>query len=196
MDAAISDSVEATVAFFREQPKAFGTFATKFINPELLTYDPQRKTRIRFSLLPQRVSKLVDVRTDALDKRMAAINDFFQAGYEVHVNFSPIIVYEGWLQDYRELFKQLNTVVQPAVKKQMSCECIFLTHNQGQHEINLGINPKAEELLRDPRIQESKRSQFGGINLRYKYSLKARWVNEFRMLHKEVIPWCSIRYIF
>lgn len=196
VDAAISDSIASTVAFFREHPKAYATFATKFVNPAMLTYDPQGKTRIRFSLLPKKAGRMVDVRTHSLEKRMAAINDFFQAGYEVHINFSPIIVYEGWLQEYRELFEQLNAVVQPAVKQQMSCECIFLTHNQGQHEINLGINPKAEDLIWDPRIQESKRSQFGGVNLRYKYSLKARWINEFRQLHKEIIPWCSIRYIF
>lgn len=196
VDASISDSVKTAIAFFRNHPKAFATFATKFVNPELLNYDPQRKTRIRFSLLPQEVSKLVDVRTDSLEKRIAAINDFFEAGYEVHVNFSPIIVHEGWLQEYRVLFDHLNEVLQPAVKKEMSCEGIFLTHHKGQHETNLGINPKAEELIWDPRIQETKRSQFGGINLRYKYTLKSRWIGEFRQLHQEVIPWCNIRYIF
>ncbi len=196
VDASLSDSVETAVAFFRKHPKAFATFATKFVNPALLQYEPQGKTRIRFSLLPQKVSKLVDVRTDSLEKRLAAINDFFQAGYEVHINFSPVIVYEGWLQDYRELFEQLNEAVHAEAKKQMSCEAIFLTHNQGQHETNLGINPKAEELIWYPRIQESKRSQFGGINVRYRYQLKARWVDEFKQLQEEVIPWCSIRYIF
>src|SRR5690606_16919338 len=101
VDAAISDSIKTAVDFFRIHTKAFATFATKFVNQEMLTYDPQAKTRIRFSLCPQRVSKLVDVRTDSLARRLAAINDFYQAGYDVHVNFSPVIVYEGWLDDYR-----------------------------------------------------------------------------------------------
>ncbi|WP_207434580.1 spore photoproduct lyase family protein [Sabulibacter ruber] len=196
VDASISDSVETAVHFFREHPKAFATFATKFVNPQMLTYDPQGKTRIRFSLLPRKVSKLVDVRTDSLEKRLAAINDFYQAGYDVHVNFSPVIVYEGWLDDYRELFEQLNEVVHPNLKKQMDCEVIFLTHNQWQHNINLSINPKAEDLIWAPEIQESKKSQFGGINIRYQYQLKAGWINDFRKLQQEVIPWCTIRYIF
>ncbi|WP_205502493.1 spore photoproduct lyase family protein [Rufibacter psychrotolerans] len=196
VDASISDSVQTAVAFFREHPKAFATFATKFVNPELLTYDPQGKTRIRFSLLPKRVSKLVDVRTDSLEKRLAAIADFYQAGYEVHVNFSPVIVYKGWLDDYRELFEQLNQVVPPQLKQTMDCEVIFLTHNQGQHELNLAINPRAEELIWAPNIQETKQSQFGGINVRYQYQRKAVWIHEFRQLQQEVIPWCTIRYIF
>lgn len=196
VDASISDSVQTAVAFFREHPKAFATFATKFVNPQMLDYDPQGKTRIRFSLLPEKLSKLVDVRTDSLHKRLQAINDFFAAGYSVHVNFSPVVVYEGWLEDYRELFEQLNQAVHPKVKEQMSCEVIFLTHNQAQHETNLSINPRAEELIWAPAVQESKRSQFGGINVRYKYGLKAQWISEFKQLHQKVIPWCQIRYIF
>ena len=196
VDATISDGIQMVVGFFREHPKAFATFATKFVNQEMLSYDPQGKTRIRFSLLPQKVSKLVDVRTDSLAKRLAAINDFYQAGYDVHVNFSPVIVYEGWLEDYRELFEQLNQVAHPKLKEKMNCEVIFLTHNQWQHELNLSINPKAEELIWTPAIQETKQSQFGGINVRYQHQLKAQWIGEFRRLQREVIPWCTIRYIF
>ncbi len=196
VDATLSDSVEAAIAFYRAHPKAFATFATKFVNRDLLSWDPQLKTRIRFSLLPHKVSRLVDVRTDNVEKRIAAINDFYHAGYEVHVNFSPVIVYEGWLDDYRALFEQLNGEVQQKVKDQMSCEVIFLTHNQRQHELNLAINPKAEEMIWTPEVQETKRSQFGGINIRYKYQIKARWIDEFKKLHQEVIPWCRIRYIF
>ncbi|QMU29573.1 spore photoproduct lyase family protein [Adhaeribacter radiodurans] len=196
VDAAISDNVKVAVDFYRHHPKAFATFATKFVNPELLTYDPQQKVRIRFSLLPHKVSKLVDVRTDSIEKRIYAINDFYQAGYEVHVNFSPVIVYEGWQEDYRELFEQLNHTVHPKVKEQMSSEVIFLTHNFWQHQANLAINPKAEALIWTPETQETKRSQFGGINVRYQHQLKAQLIAEFKQLQQEIIPWCAIRYIF
>ena len=190
VDATLSDNVKTTIDFFREHPKAFATFATKFVNQELLKYDPQRKTRIRFSLLPQKISKLIDVRTDSIQKRIEAINDFYQAGYEVHLNFSPVTVYKGWLEDYRELFRQLDGFVHPKAKEEMSCEVIFLTHNQQQHEANLAIHPKAEELIWAPAIQETKRSQFGGINVRYKVQRKVRWIHEFKILQQEIIPWC------
>jgi spore photoproduct lyase len=196
VDAALSDAVQTAFDFFRYHPKTFATFATKFVNPELLTYDPQQKVRIRFSLMPSRVSKLVDVRTDPIEKRIAAINDFYQAGYEVHLNFSPVIVYEGWQEEYRELFERLNEAVHPQVKTQMQSEVIFLTHNFGQHQTNLSINPRAEELIWTPKIQETKHSQFGGINVRYQYQLKAQLIAEFRALQEEIIPWCPIRYIF
>src|SRR5215207_558460 len=44
VDAAICDNVKDLVATFRDIPNAKGSFATKFVNPDLLAYDPQGKT--------------------------------------------------------------------------------------------------------------------------------------------------------
>lgn len=198
VDATLSDSVARTLDFFRNHSRAKATFATKFVNRDLLSLDPQRKTRVRFSLMPAEVSKRVDVRTDPIEQRLAAINDFWEAGYEVHVNFSPVIVYGGkqWRHDYLELFRQLDAALRPEVRKQLQCEVIFLTHNRGQHEANLAINPRAEELLWVPELQEDKRSQFGSWNIRYERHLKAKMIEVFRRMIAEAIPWCRIRYIF
>ena len=61
--------------------------------------------------MPRRIAKLVDIRTSPIPDRIAAIGDFFEAGYEVHLNFSPVIYYEGWLEDYADLFDQVADVV-------------------------------------------------------------------------------------
>src|SRR4051812_28314856 len=87
VDAAICDNVKDLVKLFKELPNAKVTFATKFVNRELLTYDPQGKTRIRFSLMPHKMSKLVDVRTSLISDRIRVMNDFVDAGYEVNANF-------------------------------------------------------------------------------------------------------------
>ncbi|SDK73232.1 spore photoproduct lyase family protein [Catalinimonas alkaloidigena] len=202
VDAQLSDAIRTAVAFFRAHPRAKGSFATKFVNRDLLTYDPQRKTRIRFTLLPPHVSKLVDVRTDPVAERLAALNDFYDAGYEVHVNFSPVIVYgnaddrQAWRHDYRALFRQLDASVRPEVKAQMKCEVIFLTHNVAQHALNQEIHPQGEALLWRPELQETKTSQYGGENLRYRHDLKRQMITIFRELLQDEIPWCEVRYIF
>lgn len=198
VDYDLSDGIRQSFAFYRDHTRAKATFATKFVNPAMLSFDPQRKVRIRFSLMPAEISKLVDVRTDSIEKRIATINDFYKAGYEVHVNFSPVIVYGGkqWRTDYRELFRQLDAALRPDVKAQMKCEVIFLTHNQQQHQVNLAINPKAEELLWVPELQENKVSQYGGWNIRYQHQLKTKMVDVFERLLAEEIPWCQVRYSF
>ncbi len=196
VDALIGDNVADLVRLFRELPNAKASFATKFVNRGLLGYDPQNKTRIRFSLIPQKVAQVVDVRTSPVRDRIAAINDFHSAGYEVHLNFSPVIHYDGWLGDYRELFMELADVLNPQVKEQLGAEIIFLTHNDKLHEINLGWHPKGEEYLWTPELQETKYSQTGGRNLRYKRGFKAELVESFCALLMQTLPECRIRYAF
>lgn len=195
-DALISDNVRDLVALFRELPTAKASFATKYVNRELLEYDPRRKTRIRLSLMPQRIAKTVDVRTSSIAERIGSLNDFHRAGYEVHLNFSPVIYYEGWQADYRLLFDELADVLTPDVKAQLGAEIIFLTHNEKLHQINLGWHPKGEELLWKPELQETKYSQMGGRNIRYKRNFKADLVSEFTALLNERLPECQIRYAF
>jgi spore photoproduct lyase family protein len=196
IDAAISDNVRDLVAMFRGIPGAKATFATKWVNRDLLEYDPQRKTRIRFSLMPHQMSKLVDIRTSPVKERIAAINDFVEAGWEVNVNFSPVIVGDGFLDDYDALFKEVDAALSPAAKAQMTAEVIFLTHNAGMHEVNMEWHPRAETVLWRPDLQENKTSMMGGHNVRYKVKLKQPLVEQFCTRLRAKMPYCAIRYAF
>ena len=62
-DALVSNNLRDLVALFRTLPTAKATFATKYVNRELLSYDPQGKTRLRFSLMPPDLARMIDVRT-------------------------------------------------------------------------------------------------------------------------------------
>jgi spore photoproduct lyase family protein len=195
-DAAISDNVKDIMDAFKLMPNAKASFATKFVNRAMLRYDPQLKTRIRFSLMPHNVSRLVDVRTTPISERIAVMNDFVDAGYEVNVNFSPVIYYEGWEKDWLKLFAELNDVLNDKTKKQLIAEVIFLTHNDRLHEVNMGWHPKGEELLWKPGLQETKFSQTGGKNVRYKRGFKKELVDQFIDMMHTHLPYCGIRYAF
>jgi spore photoproduct lyase len=195
-DAGICDNVKDMVQAFTKIPNGKLTFATKFVNRELLTYEPQLKTRIRFSLMPHQMSKLVDVRTTPISDRIDVMNEFVDAGYEVNVNFSPIIFYEGWIDDWVVLFEELNDKLNEKTKAQLFAEIIFLTHNEQLHEVNMNWHPKAEEVLWRPEIQEVKYSQTGGRNVRYKRGFKKDLVDTFTDLLELHMPYCKIRYAF
>ena len=185
---------EKIFEFFRGHPVAMGSFATKYVNNNLLSFNPQSKIRIRFSLMPQHKSDLHEPKTSKILDRLKAIDRFVDAGYDVHVNYSPIIVYDGWLEDYRDLFNLVNTHVKN--KDKVLSECIFLTHNFKKHTVNLGKHPETEVDLWVLTKQEVKRSQYGGENIRYKLGMKAEYIKQFRQLHNQIIPWNTIRYIF
>ncbi|MBF5042366.1 spore photoproduct lyase family protein [Aggregicoccus sp. 17bor-14] len=195
-DAALSDNVRDFVRLFTRVPNAMGTFATKLVNRELLSYDPQGKTRIRFSLMPAAKAKLLDVRTSPVSERIAAVDDFVAAGYEVHLNFSPVVLYEGWQQEYAELFQEVDARLGPAAKRQLAAEVILLTHNDALHEVNLRWHPRAEQLLWTPESQEAKPSSGRGVNVRYRTGFKGRAVAEFTALLEKHLPYCRVRYAF
>lgn len=196
VDALLSDNVADLVGCFRDLPGARASFATKYVNRELLGLDPQGGTRIRFSLMPERDSRLLDVRTTPVARRIAAIDDFVAAGYEVHLNLSPVVLREGWQADWAELLTRIGDVTGPAFRAQAAAEVILLTHNEGLHEVNLGWHPRAEEVLWRPAIQQGKRSGNGMWNVRYRDTVKARGVRELRGLVERHAPWLRIRYAF
>lgn len=184
--------------FFKDHPLAMGSFATKHYNKELLNFNPEGKVRIRFSLMPFELHQHLEPNTSGIQERLSAVNMFLRAGYEVHLNFSPVIVHDNWLQHYENLFKNVAVMAKHFGwdDDRVKAEVIFLTHNEGKHHYNLAHNKPGEELLWVPKLQESKTSQYGGRNLRYEHNRKADYIKQFVELHDQVIPWNTIRYIF
>lgn len=185
---------ESIFEFFVNHEKAKASLATKIIPVNFLNFNPNKKVRIRFSLMPQDYSTLLEPNTPLIIDRIKAINAFIDAGYEVHINFSPIIVTDNWLEKYEELFNYVNDYVE--YKDEVLAECIFLTHNEKKHYDNLKKDRKGEELLWNPKYQENKTSQYGGENIRYKHDIKRFYIKDFIELHDKIIPWNKIRYIF
>lgn len=194
---------ERIFEFFRDHPLAMGSFATKYVNKEFLKFNPQGKIRIRFSLMPEKLRQILEPNTSTINERIRAITNFVIAGYEVHLNFSPVIVYDEWLEDYKHLFEVIDDDAYTRDKlyfnqayRDVKAEVIFLTHNAKKHEYNLEHKIPGEDLIWKPEIQETKISQYGGENIRYVSSDKSRYIEEFRKLHDDIIPWNTIRYIF
>lgn len=194
---------ERIFKFFRDHPLAMGSFATKYVNKEFLKFNPQGKIRIRFSLMPEKLRQILEPNTSTINERIRAITNFVIAGYEVHLNFSPVIVYDEWLEDYKHLFELIDDDAYTRDKlyfnqayRDVKAEVIFLTHNKEKHEYNLENALMGEEILWKPDIQECKISQYGGKNIRYKAGNKSKYIEEFRTLHDSIIPWNEIRYIF
>ena len=184
--------------FFTIHPKAMGSFATKYVNEKFLTFNPQGKIRIRFSLMPEVYRQQLEPGTDNIIDRLSVVKEFLDAGYEVHLNFSPVIVNFNWLSDYKNLFKEVAAFAELTGwdDSRVKAEVIFLTHNVDKHYANIANQLPGESLLWKPEIQEKKISQYGGANLRYKHNLKADYIQQFKQVHDDIIPWNTIRYIF
>jgi hypothetical protein len=93
------------------------------INRELPDLDPQGRHPHRFSLMPDRDTRLLGVRTSSL----------VTAGYEVHLNLSPVVIRDGWERDWGDLPGRLDDELGNAFKAQAAAEVMMLAHNRDRH---------------------------------------------------------------
>lgn len=180
---------EAFDYFSYKDSMAKSTFATKYptrFDADKYYLNPA-KHRIRVSLMPQEYSDVLEPGTDKITARIEAIPRLMQ-DLEVHINFSPIIYAEGWLDKYRKLFEQIKSA-----GIEVKSECIFLTHNIQQHERS---SQSVRDLLWRPDIQEAKNSQYAPDNIRYQWQLKKQMIQDFTNLYAEYFNPAGIRYIF
>ena len=195
LDLMLSDIPLEIMEAVKHSENAKVSFATKTVNiAPLLAFDPGDRVRVRYSLMPQNIAQYVDVRTSQISTRINAINQLVDAGYEVHLNFSPVILYPGARQDWIKLFQAIDSTLSQKAKDQLACEVIMLTHSEHVHNINNEWNPKGESFLWNPKIQQTKYNKPDVIC--YKYDLKAKSVSNFKSVIQEHIPYCKIRYAF
>lgn len=197
LDALVCDNPGHLVREFATMPHAKATFATKTVNDDYwLGLDPKGKTRIRYSVMPQRVARYVDIGTSPVSERLASANRLVEAGYEVHLNFSPIIIYGGgeWRRDWLDLFSEIDDTLSDRVKRQLMCEVFFLTHSAALHEVNLSWNPKGEEFLWSPENQVPKRT--APETVVYDYAMRRRELAWFISELSAHLPYCPVRYSF
>lgn len=182
---------QAVFDFFNQYIKAKSTFATKYPSTmvkKLNDYNLEPlKHRIRVSLMPQVYSDILEPNTESIASRISTI-PALQEKFEVHINFSPIIYTEGWIDEYRKLFQELKNQ-----GINLPCECIFLTYSERSYANATG---EMNNLLWKPELQEKKNSTYAPDNIRYKWQLKNQMVSEFRQLYSEFFEPTNIRYIF
>ncbi len=165
VDALISDNVRDYVDLFRRLAGAKGSFATKFVNRDLLDYDPRGGTRIRFSLMPQRIARVVDIRTSPIAERIAAIDAVRRRRATRSTSTSArSSTTKGGSTTTPPSSSRWPTRSPRRARAQLRAEVIFLTHNDRLHEVNmrlapegrrapLGARPPGGEDLRDRRAE-------------------------------------------
>lgn len=177
--------------FFNEHPRIKSTFATKY--PTRIDVDScialPEKNRIRVSLMPQWMSDILEPGTDKIADRIAAIPKLMEK-FEVQINYSPIIVCDGWVKDYAKLLKQVSDA-----GINVPCECIFLTYSEIQKNRN---SDEVNKLCYNVLIQENKTPKYynGDKVLRYDRDNKPVFIEKFKEMYKKYWKEETIRYIF
>jgi spore photoproduct lyase len=169
---------------YDNHPQLNSTMATKY--PGLLKLDVNhfnKPPRVRVSLMPQKYSDILEPKMQKIVSRIADINRLKELGWEVHINYSPLIFYPGWKEEYDNLFS--------AVKKEVGinkCEVIALTNHVRQM---IKTSDGAREIMR-----YSKEIKNDSGVMRYPLEHKGRLLSEFKEIYSKYFPLKTIRYIF
>tara|TARA_Y100000361_G_scaffold152695_1_gene172767 strand:- start:1281 stop:1994 length:714 start_codon:yes stop_codon:yes gene_type:complete len=169
---------------YDDHPQLNSTMATKY--PSLLKLDVNhfnKKPRVRVSLMPQKYSDILEPKMQKISSRIVDIDRLKALGWEVHCNYSPLVFYPGWKEEYNLLFSLVKEIA--GVNK---CEVIALTNHKNQMA---KASPEAQELMR--RSSEIKNQS--GV-MRYPIQHKTRLLAEFKEIYKKYFPLNTIRYIF
>ncbi len=99
------------VNFFKDKDILF-ELKTKTDDIDLLLgLEHNRKTVISWSLNPVNIIQKEELYAADLEERLLAAKKCQEAGYRIAFHFDPIIYYENWRRDYKNLIKQLFSVI-------------------------------------------------------------------------------------
>lgn len=169
---------------FDDHPQLNSTMATKYSG--LLKLDVNhfnKPPRVRVSLMPQKYSDVLEPKMSSILSRIHDINRLKALGWEVHCNYSPLIFYPGWKEEYNNLFSMVKDIA-----GENKCEVIALTNHVKQM---IKAKPEARELMR--RSYEIKNQS--GV-MRYPLEHKGRLLSEFKEIYSKYFSIKTIRYIF
>ena len=169
---------------YDDHPQLNSTMATKY--PKLLKLNVthfNKKPRVRVSLMPQAYAKVLEPGMQKTESRIKEIQRLKDLGWEVHLNYSPLVFYPGWKDEYQKLFHMVA-----AIAGENKCEVIALTNHVNQMA---KASDEAKELMR--RSYEVKNKS--GV-MRYPIKHKTRLLKEFKEIYSKYFNLKTIRYIF
>lgn len=158
----ITDNLLWTIPRFAAREKGFLTFPTKFHMVEpLLALDHRGRVIFRLSVNPETLIRRVEFGTSSLDSRIWAANTMFDAGYPVGILVAPVILIDGWKQQYEGLFTQLADRLSERLKRQLKLEIILMTYSNIHRFINEEAFPNAVKLYDREQMTGRARGKFG-----------------------------------
>jgi len=169
---------------YDDHPRLNTTMATKY--PGLLDLDVNhfnKKPRVRVSLMPQVYADILEPKMQKVEERIYDINRLKKLGWEVHINYSPVVFSRKWSEHYSDLFKMVR-----AIAGENKCEVIALTNHANQMA---KASEEAQKLMA-PSCEVKNKS---GV-MRYPLEDKQAYLDHWKFIYSAYFDPSTIRYIF
>ena len=105
----LTGELELYHEFCRKNPRAIIELRTKSVNiKELILLEPLPNFIISFSLSPQKMGKLIDLKTPSTQSRLKTMDELNKLGFTLAAHFDPIIYQDQFKNQYEELLETMR----------------------------------------------------------------------------------------
>ena len=189
----LSGALAETIDWFGTRPEDMALrFTTKFA--DTATLEAARhggRTRARFSVNAEAVTRRFEGGTASLSDRLDAMGRLARAGYPVGLTVAPIMPIDGWEDAYRDLFTRAAMVLPEGAD--VTAELITHRFTPGSKDVLLGWYP-ATNLEMDEAVRTVKRNKFGGRKYVYPKELMAEMRTALEGMLSDAIPSARLLY--
>lgn len=185
-------SLGRTIEFFSKEKLGRFRFVTKFDEVEsLISINHAGKTEVRFSINADSIIRNYEHGTASLSNRLSAAQKVGEAGYPVGFLVAPIMVFEGWQDEYGRMFQELKRSMGHLDK--ISFEFVTYRFTPRAKSQILSIFPKTK-LDMDESTRRFKFGQFGYGKYLYPTETMAEIKEFFQEQVNQISPSASVLY--
>jgi len=163
----LTGSLGEAIRFLGERDGVQLRFTTKYDGVDQLAALPHGgRTRARFSVNADFVSKRFEGGTAPIEHRLRALRTMADAGYPVGLTIAPIMPAEGWREGYGDLLDRVGAAVDGVASIDLTVELITHRFTAAAKNVLTGWYPKTK-LDMDEEVRALKRTKFGGEKFVY-----------------------------
>lgn len=189
----ITGSLKKTIEFIGANPYARLRFVTKFANVDpLLDAKHNGHTRFRFSVNADYVIKNFEPATSPLPKRLEAAGKVAAAGYPMGFIIAPIMIFDGWEEQYEKLMKKLQDEV--STTNDITFELITHRFTKTAKKIIEQRYPKTK-LVMNEEERKKKWGPYGRVKYVYQDPHMQAIKDHMKQLIEHYFPQAEISYI-
>jgi len=190
----LTGNLEETIRFFSGESHGRFRFVTKYAEVNsLLNINHNGNTRFRFSINTPYVITKFEHNTPGLKERLAAARKVAKAEYPLGFIIGPVIIYDGWEDDYKSLFLSLQNDLQKVVKEAITFEIITHRYTTRAKNNIMDIFPNTD-LPMDEEERQLKYGQFGYTKYLYPKEDMKSINNIFKGMIGKYFPNSKIEY--
>lgn len=190
-----SHLLKKTIEFFSTSEYGRFRFVTKYNDIDnLLSIKHNGKTEVRFTLNTDKVISDYEKRTASIKNRIDGCVKISKAKYPIGFIISPVFIYSGWKEDYRQLIIYLKSSLPSDLVKPITFEVISHRYTTRAKNIITQVFPDNTLPMNDEE-RVYKYGQFGYGKYTYKKEDIAEIKNLFKELLNKYFPGSEIKYI-